>query len=230
MNNVYEADTNTGISPEIKREIDPIIDREIDKAFDKVLESTPAIEEITVIQNYESNVGKSDVSHMTLHTVVKGTILYHGTSLKTFNVKNIKLTDKKKQNPIIFSPQIRFAADYISACANPNGGYIHKFVTKNDMKIMILDPYSLPDEWSLDYVNTQYCRSDDYYGKINGVGLYFPKENQLKFSDQLKVTNNDDQDFEIILCNPSADLTYINTSSCISLRNLGEPYNFVANN
>lgn len=161
-----------------------------------------------------------------IHKVPEGTILYHGTmTQKTFNITNIKLG--KGSFVSYFSPQIRLAADYIMACAQPSkGGYIHKFRTNKDLKILILDPYSLPSNWSEDYINSEYCTNEKYIGRINGIGFYFPKDSQGKF------TGKDEQitgrDFEIALCNPSLDLSYVNTSSCVSMRNLSDPYSFAA--
>jgi hypothetical protein len=224
---------NTGLSEgEIKRDFDKALER-----IEREDEETRT-NKITVVQGPESAIGKSDVSHTTVHIIRPGTVLHHGTMMKTFNVKDIRLGPKDIQGnrklPAYFSPQIRLAADRISACVNPEGGYIHKFITKRELSIVILDPYSLPDDWSLDYFNEHYCRNDQYYGKIDGVGFYFPKKSQYKFSDQKKISggeeNDEDIDFEVVLCNPSADLDYVNTSSCISLRNLSNPYNFVAGN
>jgi hypothetical protein len=162
-------------------------------------------------------------SHLTLHVIKAGTILFHGSILKdTFNPLDIRLG--KDSLVAFFSQNKRFAIDYVKGCATyPNEkGYIHKFIVKKDIdKIFIMSQYDRVNDWDPSVIENKYCGSSRAY---NGIGFFVSTDDQRKFGTAF----SGDSVFaaEFALCNPQEFLEYVGTESCISARKLSNEYNF----
>lgn len=165
----------------------------------------------------------TEPSHLTLHVIKAGTILFHGSVLKdTFNPLDIRLG--KDSLVAFFSQNKRFALDYIKGCAAyPNEkGYIHKFIAKKDIdKIFIISQYDRLNDWDPATIENKYCGSSRTY---NGIGFFVSTDDQQKFGTSF----SGDSVFaaEFALCNPHDFLEYIGTESCMSARKLSNEYNF----
>lgn len=191
-------------------------------------------------------------STLSSYIIPQGTSLFHGSMiLGTFNPKNITLGNivnqetGKRSLATYFSTQKKFAVDRILGCTDPvDKGYIHQFIANKDLKVLILDEYTEGSTWSPEYVYKHYCSSDEQLqsqsqsqstGKINGVGIVVSHSNDSLLRNHFGSQNDEndqnikqnEKNYEFILCNPSIDITYVNTQMCLSIRNISEPYNFV---
>ncbi|CAH6421592.1 Hypothetical protein KVN_LOCUS365 [uncultured virus] len=170
----------------------------------------------------ESKLNFMQPSKIETYTIPIGTILYHGTKSKeTFNPLNIKLSDSNLV--AYFSPNIRFAADYIGGCGQypEENGYIHMFrVTKNIDKILIVSTYNISEKWNHDIFQKNFCSSqNNYETKFNGIGFFIPKKEVV---DKKKISYIP----EFAICDPTDYLEYINTQRCIAKHTLSNNYRF----
>lgn len=169
-----------------------------------------------------TNLKPMDTSHMTLYTIPRGTLLYHGSKTKeTFNPHNIVLNDKELV--AFFSPNKRMAADYVDGCAKypKDNGFIHIFVVKKDItKLKILSQYDLTKKFDEKEINDKFC-SRDHRPLLNGIGLFFP---MMKIDIEDIIYKS-----EFALCDPNEYLEYVGTQKCISKRKMGEMYSFTRN-
>lgn len=161
-------------------------------------------------------------SRIKTYTIPAGTILFHGTTDKaTFDPNNIKLSDK--YSVAFFSPDPRFAADYIKGCAlyPEQEGHIHTFIVKKNVdKILILSNFEIGKNWNLEYIEKNYCSGEvQKYGiSPNGVGFFNPRLDP-KTKQTIYIA-------EFAICNPEDYLTYESTRSCVSRRRLGTSFSF----
>lgn len=208
----------------VEKVIESKIDEIKNKQNDKLLFSN--YHNVPIIDTNFTNGIDNGIENVKQIMIPKGTILYHGSlDVATFNPTNIKLGD----NLLVayFSPSIHLAADYILGCAKGNG-YLHKFETKHDINLVVLDPNDRPKDNVLEFINKNYCKNDKYMGKIAGVAFIFPKNlfnsSYDNNSYNISYNNSKDNDMEFALCNPNNDLTYINTSACVTYRKLSTEY------
>ena len=192
------------------------------------------------LNNDEVIIPKSiytEASRMTLYTIPKGSILYHGSKNKeSFNPFNIKLGDDTLVG--YFTSNKDFSADYISRCAfyPKESGYIHKFKTKKDIeRILIISSYDKKSSWDVKNIENLFCSNNNQYGeKLDGIGFFYPiisnnaYSNDDKFDDDnLNNNNNTNQyDIEVALCDPNYFLEYISTQRCVAVRKISSNYHF----
>jgi hypothetical protein len=207
---------------------------------EKIVEKIPVekiVEKIPVEKIVENKLDSQtintlpvvDSSTITLYTISKGTILYHGTQTKeTFNPDKIDLSNTTRV--AFFTPNKRFASDYIEGCANypSKNGFIHKFEVNIDIdNIYIYSQYDRNVEWVLESIEKKFCNNKDY-GYLNGIGYFINEIETKKFGSDEKSIGNELFNSEFALCYPTKYLTYISTEKCMSIRKLSEPYQFNA--
>jgi len=168
-------------------------------------------------------------SKLSLHTIPKGTTLYHGSlNLTTFNSTRINVGDDKCL-VAFFSPNKEIASMYINQCrGESNGtGYIHEFITVADIgKIYIFSPDDKDLVWKCKEINENFCEGGKY-GRLNGVGFSVPNKEKGKFVDgKLNLTENQESS-EFALCNPGSDiLKYVQSFRCNAHGVLSDEYKF----
>jgi hypothetical protein len=179
----------------------------------------------------ESKIESMDPSWMETYTIPAGTLLYHGTVTKEyFNPNNIILNDSNLVS--FFSPNKRFAADYMSSCSKypAQDGYIHMFEVKEDIpNIFIVSPYEITDKWDEEYVYNNYCSlGSNVHGTVfNGVGFFISSiENDPTVPTVEPTKEQSNEIAEFAICNPGQYLTYINTERCVARRRLSGQYRF----
>ena len=183
-------------------------------------EDSPNIEKVLVEYELENKIDFMEPSEFTKYTIREGTILFYGTTNKdVFDSKNIKLYPSFQS--VEFSPNIKYAEDRIQGCANypEEDGYIHTFVAKKDINnIIILSKYDINKDTTLHYYEKILCNSkNDFFGKINGIGIFFDNNNEPTSKS------------EFTICDPNEFLDYLYTRRCQSKRQLSYKYNFNIN-
>lgn len=217
--------------PQAKKDPEPsvLITEPVPTQKEEVAQSTVAKPEPSPLHELEGSVYSETSelpfmapSHIKTYTIPSGTILFHGTTEKaTFDPNNIKLSDK--YSVAFFSPDPRFAADYIKGCAlyPEQDGHIHTFRVKKDVdKIIILSNFEIGKNWNLEYIEKNYCSGEvQKYGiSPNGVGFFNPRLDPT--------TKQTIYIAEFAICNPEDFLTYESTRSCVSRRRLGSSFSF----
>lgn len=206
---------------------------------------TPAVVDVGDMIDEENHeeFGQKEVyepSKLQTYTIKAGTELYHGSSKKFFNYQNVELGDTRKIATGFFSPNIRFAADYVKGCALSNntnnksgetGYYIHKFKVKQDIPYIYVVTPDVDGEWTLDKLDNTYCvDQDNRYlvdgQKLNGIGFFVKKRETAKFSSEKPNISGNDFDAEFVLCNPFNKLEYVGTSECLGKRKRSEFFNY----
>jgi hypothetical protein len=174
-------------------------------------------------------------SYVPLYTIPAGTILYHGSKTKeTFDPQKITLGDDTLA--AFFTPNKRFAADYISGCVGDETGFIHMFKARVPItNIYVISSHNKKDGWNISQLETKFCKGTEY-GRLNGVGFFVKDDFGQKFVYQVGEQDDEKQGTqeggviptasEFAICDPSSFLDYISTQRCQSARNLSEPYNF----
>jgi hypothetical protein len=203
--------------------IDAVVENSDDMMAPPILEDDTGVPPVIGDVSIDAEPQYMEPSHLTLHVIKAGTVLYHGSMLKdTFNPLEIRLG--KDTLVAFFSQNKRFAQDYIKGCATyPNEkGYVHKFVVKKDIdKILIISQYDRFNDWDPSVIENKYCGSSREY---NGVGFFVSTDDQRIFGSAI----DGDSVFaaEFALCKPQDFLEYVSTESCISARKMSNEYNF----
>ena len=190
-------------------------------------------------QDQDDGPGIPEPSYIPLYTIPAGTVLYHGSKTKeTFDPQKITLGDDTLA--AFFTPNKRFAADYISGCVGEETGYIHMFKVRIPItSIYVISSHNKKDVWDISQLETKFCKGTEY-GRLNGVGFFVkddfsnkfieqidtPESEELKSTETAQVAGGIPIASEFAICDPSSFLDYISTQRCQSARNLSQPYNF----
>lgn len=207
-----------------------VIDKDIGTAVDTATNlSSNVVKKVIEKNKKPEELPPTSPSAVTLYTIPKGTILYHGTQTKeTFNPDKIDLSPTTRVS--FFTPNKRLASDYISGCANypKDKGFIHKFETNIDIdNIYIFSQYDRNVEWALESIENKFCNNKEY-GYLNGIGYFVNEHENQKFQTESESSSTEIFNSEFALCYPSKYLTYISSERCMSIRKLSEPYQFNA--
>lgn len=201
-----------------------VVDKDIETAVDTATTLTNKVSEKL---KKSEDLPPISPSTVTLYTIQKGTILYHGTQTKeTFNPDKIDLSPNTRV--AFFTPNKRLASDYISGCADypKSKGFIHKFETNIDIdNIYIFSQYDRNVEWALESIENKFCNNKEY-GYLNGIGYFINEHENQKFQIDNESSNTEIFNSEFALCYPSKYLTYISSERCMSIRKLSDPYQF----
>ena len=169
----------------------------------------------------------AEPSKTSLFTIPVGTILFHGSLNKeAFNPFDIRLGDDRLVS--YFSQSKRLAADYIVGCAlyPTKSGFLHKFRVKKDIgKILIISPHERQNHWTLRFIEDSFC-SRKFRIQLDGIGFFFPKKNEIGFTQGKNNSQRIDFDSEFAICNPNDYLEYVSTQRCVSMRKLTPAYSF----
>jgi hypothetical protein len=205
-----------------------VIDKDIGTAVDTATTLADKVtDKVTEKLKKTDDLQPATPSTVTLYTIPKGTILYHGTQTKeTFNPDKIDLSLTTRVS--FFTPNKRLASDYILGCANypKDKGFIHKFETNIDIdNVYIFSQYDRNVEWVLESIENKFCNNKEF-GYLNGIGYFINEHENQKFQSDEETNNTKIFNSEFALCYPSKYLTYISSERCMSIRKLSEPYQF----
>ena len=191
-------------------------------------------EQVEQEQDQDDGPEIPEPSYVPLYTIPAGTVLYHGSKTKeTFDPQKITLGDDTLA--AFFTPNKRFAADYISGCVGEETGYIHMFKVRIPItSIYVISSHNKKDVWDIGQLETKFCKGTEY-GRLNGVGFFVKDDFSNKFVEQLDAPEDQEPPqvaggiptaSEFAICDPSSFLDYVSTQRCQSARNLSQPYNF----